>query len=335
MALLFAVVVLPCSSWAQSPSEEDYVGGIEPCRTCHPQAFESFSTTAMGKLLLKHPRNDREALGCETCHGPGRTHVEAGGRKERGEGFISFRRDDPTPVSQRNAVCLRCHERTVLLFWKGSAHEARDIACTDCHTIMRKVGDRFSLARAQAPEGSPSAKNYVPEGSRVVSDRSQFAPAVTRRAQLARATVIETCGRCHTQQRAQLMRSSHMPLREGKMDCVTCHNPHGTASEKLLKQNSVNDNCYTCHAEKRGPFLWEHAPVTENCLNCHEPHGSNHEMLLKASKPRLCQQCHMVTSHRTSPLTPQVAYVFNRSCTNCHSQIHGTNHPSGDRRFQR
>ena len=33
----------------------------------------------------------------------------------------------------------------------------------------------------------------------------------------------------------------------------------------MLKEASVNDNCYKCHAEKRGPFLWEHPPVRENC----------------------------------------------------------------------
>jgi predicted CXXCH cytochrome family protein len=44
--------------------------------------------------------------------------------------------------------------------------------------------------------------------------------------------------------------------------------------------------------EKRGPFLWEHAPVRESCLNCHSPHGSNHEKLLTTALPMLCQECH-------------------------------------------
>ncbi len=79
-----------------------------------------------------------------------------------------------------------------------------------------------------------------------------------------------------------MLRSSHMPMREGKIVCTDCHNPHGSYSEKLLRANSVNENCYTCHAEKRGPFLWEHAPVRENCLNCHDPHGSINEYLLKS-----------------------------------------------------
>ena len=65
----------------------------------------------------------------------------------------------------------------------------------------------------------------------------------------------DVCLSCHTQKRAQLQRSSHMPLREGKMTCVSCHNPHGSLYPSLLKQASVNENCYTCHAEKRGPLI--------------------------------------------------------------------------------
>lgn len=271
------------------PTPPGYVG-VETCKVCHSGQFETFTKTLMGKVLLKSPRNELEKRGCEVCHGPGSAHLAEGAR------LLAFGKNPPQAVAEQNAVCLQCHEKTARLHWRGSAHESRDVACTECHKIMEKVSVR---------------------------------------SQLVKVTVIETCGQCHLQRRAQLMRSSHMPLREGKMDCATCHNPHGTASEKLLKANSVNENCYTCHAEKRGPFLWEHAPVTESCSNCHEPHGSNHEKLLKLAKPRLCQSCHVVTRHRTEPLTPTNFRVFNRSCTNCHSMIHGTNHPSGDRKFQR
>jgi DmsE family decaheme c-type cytochrome len=262
--------------------------GAETCKTCHAEPFERFSTTTMGKLFLKHPRNAKEALGCESCHGPGQAHVESGGTTF--EGLITFATKDPTPVKRRNAVCLQCHEKTARLHWQGSPHELRDVACTNCHRVMENVSER---------------------------------------SQLAKPTEIETCGQCHLERRAQLMRSSHMPLREGKMTCSDCHNPHGTATEKLLNANSVNDNCYACHPEKRGPFLWEHPPVMEDCTNCHEPHGSNHEKLLKLSKPRLCQQCHVETRHPTNPQNPMSRFVFNRSCSNCHSNIHGSNHPSG------
>lgn len=268
-----------------------YVGS-ETCKLCHQPAFLTFETTKMGRLFLKHPRDMRERLGCENCHGPGAAHVAAGGGKGKG-GLITFAKNDPTPVEKRNQVCLACHSKGQHLFWTGSAHDSRDVACTSCHRIMERVSERH---------------------------------------QLAKPTEIETCGTCHLERRAQQMRYSHMPLREGKMTCTSCHNPHGTTTPALLKDISANDTCYRCHAEKRGPFLWTHPPVLESCMNCHDPHGSNHERMLKVAKPRLCQQCHVESRHPTNPYgrdTASLKFVLGKSCSNCHVNIHGSNHPSG------
>jgi len=301
LVLVFAQWMAPSLAEAQNagapqPTTEPPPGyaGSEACIECHKDPAATFAKTVHHKLFLKHPRTDKERLGCEACHGPGLAHGEAEGKTL--DGLKTFGKKSPLSVAEQNAICLECHQKTARLYWQGGPHESRDLACTDCHKIME---------------------------------------AVSERRQLAKATVIETCSQCHIQRRAQLMRSSHMPLREGKMDCVSCHNPHGTATEKQLKANSVNEVCYTCHAEKRGPFLWEHPPVTESCSNCHDPHGSNHEKLLKVAKPRLCQQCHVESRHPTRPHDPFTRFVFNRSCTNCHSQIHGSNHPSAAGRFQR
>jgi DmsE family decaheme c-type cytochrome len=267
--------------------------GAEACKGCHEEAYNKFAQTRMGRLFLKQARSPRENLACENCHGPGKAHADAGGGKGKG-GMISFARDDKTPVEVRNQICLDCHAKGNRVFWKGSSHEARDVACTSCHTVME--------------DHSP-------------------------RSQLAKATEIETCQTCHLQQaRARQWRSSHMPLREGKMSCTSCHNPHGTVHQALLRETSLNETCYRCHAEKRGPFLWEHAPVGESCANCHDPHGSNHEKMLKVVKPRLCQQCHVESRHPTNPYgldASGLRYTRGASCTNCHVNIHGSNHPSG------
>jgi len=276
---------------AATPPGDEYVGA-ETCQGCHEEAFNKFSRTRMGRLFLKQARSDKERNACESCHGPGKAHVDAGGGKGKG-GMITFAKNDPTPVEKRNAMCLSCHTKGARLFWQGSAHESRDVACTSCHKIMEDVSPRH---------------------------------------QLAKETVIDTCGSCHLQKRAQTMRTSHMPLREGKMTCTSCHNPHGTVTQALLKEASPNETCFTCHAEKRGPFLWVHAPVNESCANCHDPHGSNHENMLKTAKPRLCQQCHIESRHPTSPYgrdTGSLKFVLGRQCLSCHANIHGSNHPSG------
>lgn len=100
------------------------------------------------------------------------------------------------------------------------------------------------------------------------------------------------CFRCHRERQAQAAYPSHHPLREGKMRCTSCHEPHGTPFTKLLKAVTVNQLCFTCHAEKEGPFVYEHPPVTEACTICHDPHGTTANNLLVQNEPFLCVQCH-------------------------------------------
>lgn len=122
------------------------------------------------------------------------------------------------------------------------------------------------------------------------------------------------------------------------MDCTSCHDPHGTGRDSNLVAHSANELCSTCHNEKRGPHLWEHPPVLEDCSTCHEPHGSIHDKLLTANQPYLCQRCHSDARHpgtlysqreTLTGITPSNR-MFLTGCTNCHSRIHGSNHPSGE-----
>jgi DmsE family decaheme c-type cytochrome len=224
---------------------------------------------------------------CENCHGPGSAHAKAGGGRGVG-GIMSFEADDPRSAEEKNSICLACHERGDRTLWQGSTHQTRGLACVNCHTIMKKVSRKNQLKTAFEPD---------------------------------------TCFQCHKDRKAQMFRSSHMPLREGKIVCSNCHNPHGSSTEALLRGDSINEVCYKCHAEKRGPFLWEHAPVRENCDNCHEPHGSVNEFSLKMSRPRLCFECHGFGHGHTNG--PNSMFTMNRACQNCHTAIHGSNSPAG------
>lgn len=305
LATIAAVTFLHLASGSRCEAVSDAAtyAGNEQCLTCHEEQARVFAETAMGKILMRHPRSEEEKRGCESCHGPGSRHVAAMETGEPVAGtIISFRADAGESVADQNAACLQCHEHGDQAYWRGSAHESRGLACTSCHTLMAKSPERGQLAKTDA-----------------------------RNALGFRRGATEVCLNCHPNPRAQMQRSSHMPLREGKLTCASCHNPHGSTTEALLKGNSVNEGCYRCHAEKRGPFLWEHPPARENCLTCHEAHGSIQAALLRVKPPRLCQQCHMESTHAASAFDARSRFVFNRSCANCHPQVHGSNHPSGVR----
>ena len=149
---------------------------------------------------------------------------------------------------------------------------------------------------------------------------------------LAPRTQAEVCYTCHASKQAKFFQASHHPVREAQMTCSECHNVHGDNGSGLMVAATVRQKCTSCHAEKRGPFLWEHQPAAEDCTICHDPHGSNLPSLLKKRPPQLCQQCHSPAGH------PSVSYdgaripspfLSIKGCQNCHSQTHGSNHPSG------
>lgn len=189
----------------------------------------------------------------------------------------------------QSAVCQQCHEGGSRMAWKAGAHLSADVSCTSCHVVMERR--------------SPKAL-------------------------LARSSVSATCDSCHTDVNADLNKMSHHPVREGSMDCASCHNVHG-ATQGLLLKTTVNDTCVSCHAEKRGPFLWEHGPVREDCATCHTPHGSNQRNLLVQKDPFLCLTCHSYGGHINLPRYNRTSNPYGSGCTNCHITTHGSNHPSG------
>jgi DmsE family decaheme c-type cytochrome len=290
--------------------------GPEVCKGCHEPYFNSIAATPHGKAA--HPMSPAAGAGCATCHGDGTKHVEAGGGK--GVGGIINPAAKGMPAAEKDRVCLACHDTSRhLAFWDSGKHRKNDVSCTNCHSTH---GGKDSLLKITNP---------------------QIAPFITTQ----RVPQQEVCFACHKDIRALVSRPSHHPIVEGKVKCTSCHNPHGALSPAMVNAESIKELCTTCHADKRGPFLFEHAPVEESCLNCHNPHGSRSVKLLNEKVPNLCQDCHDASSHPgtmydadnnfkpPSTGSPNTRFVA-RSCLNCHNEVHGSNAPAGRaRRFVR
>jgi len=305
-------------------SPQDYVGS-ETCQACHAEQFSGFSKTAHAKLAKAGWKAEQQ--GCESCHGPGKAHVEGGGDKSK---IRTFEGESPKQISES---CLRCHSgKEEHNNYKRGEHWRNDVACTDCHSPHRSasLGDKL----AGAPQGKIDApSSLIPVGpfSAHSNDLVPLKMLVKKEPQL--------CMTCHNETKAQFTQPFHHRVLEGAMKCSDCHNPHGGFELKQARLNTGADaSCMKCHADKQGPFVYEHAPLkTEGCTSCHTPHGSSNPKMLKRNNVnQLCLECHSTVAVKPGEIeAPGIPSFHNQAttryqnCTTCHSKIHGSNsHPA-------
>lgn len=221
---------------------------------------------------------------CSACHANAAEHAAAS---------RPGRVDPGQPASQE---CLGCHSRdSDRMHYAFGDHDKAGLNCTDCHG------------------------NHAPkvDSKTIAQHRTQDSSAL--------------CAGCHQDVLAKFSQRSHHPVLEGGVSCIGCHEPH---SSKKLSLADATEQCLGCHQRVRGPHVFEHAPAVEDCANCHDPHGAANRHLLTVAQPMLCLQCHSLPNNRhgltgSNAVTPaalaqQVPGAALRSCTSCHSQVHGS-----------
>ena len=104
----------------------DYAGA-ETCATCHQDEVKGFNNNPHTKLALEH---GGKGVTCESCHGPGKAHVESGGDVTK-----IFRFTKATP-KQVDAKCLACHAGEHPNF-ERTAHGEALVSCTSCHSVHK------------------------------------------------------------------------------------------------------------------------------------------------------------------------------------------------------
>ena len=172
--------------------------------------------------------------------------------------------------------------------WTSSRHARGGVLCSDCHDPHNR--ELFHIRAVDELEAA-----MLPDAG----------------------DVTRLCGSCHGEIVAQFNLPSHHPMGEGMLDCTDCHDAHGATRASL---GAATRMCTTCHQEIAGPWIYEHAPVSEDCGYCHSPHGASADFLLEIPQPASCISCH------TIPISGAVhdPWAYTTRCTDCHNAVHGS-----------
>lgn len=270
----------------------------------------------------------------------------------------------PPPPAEKSAVaaCADCHDQAKdfagnpharIPFRAGAARVTGDAVCASCHgdtsahvessgekPVERRLhgrdGSEFCLTCHDATTDRMSRRNGVHANSATVNCLSchtiHGTPGTPARDHLLVKDSVALCESCHPGKAAGFRDKPFAHRLKAGMDCASCHDPHGRANDNALRRTRADElPCLSCHAEKRGPFVFEHVSgVAGDCTSCHEPHGSsNPKMLKRAQVSQLCLECHSPITGTTLGSQPpsfhNVRLPRFQNCTVCHTAIHGSN----------
>jgi len=249
--------------------------------------------------------NER-GITCESCHGPGSEHLDGFGDPER------------IWVSTNANVCSQCHVR-------GTSLDGNHLFPVGMFPGDR-IQDHFNLAEDSFwPDGTSKldAQQWVDWNHSAHADPT---PSFARKA---------SCANCHTPEGAmELFQDSELEQVPGRVTwnvaCVSCHGPHGTGNEQILRVEK-EDLCVACHTyEDAVPGDTPHHPMQEMLMG---NGGADQIGDLLMGGAITCTDCHMpftsqsgvafdIASHTFDPIEPQLSieYGMPNSCTgSCHN----------------
>ncbi len=279
--------------------DADYVGTDNCLKACHfhDKRRRDFDLSTMGAQLSRE--SGMPIVNCESCHGPGSLAIEG----------LTPERVARDAKAGKQTAC----NYTTLVDMKKLPAQAKSLICLKCHT----ANATFNLHNWNA-----SGHNLADVSC---SDCHNIHAGHNLKVKPREMTSL--CYTCHENVKAEFSLPRHHPVPEKKVFCTDCHDAHGGLLTKHLRKDTVKETCTQCHAEKEGPFLYEHADLNEDCRTCHVPHGSVNRNLLVQREPFLCLQCH--PTHRlTGSTTAEAKRAVYTRCSDCHSQIHGSDLPS-------
>jgi DmsE family decaheme c-type cytochrome len=265
---------------------------MQDCAACHEDAVKAFSKNAhdvlekSSKYKLENP--------CESCHGPGKAHIDGGGDKTK---IINFKGKANKTYNQQ---CLACHKGDHEVTGFGSStHAKQGLDCADCHNVHKAApGTRLLKERAsnlcmschtqQKTDFAKPFHHRVKEGAIECVDCHQPHSGLDKRLLRSNLAGQEICFKCHSEKQGPYL-FEHPAIR--LRGCQGCHEPHGSNNPKMLVRNTMTGLCLECHS--RAPYATSvilgsqppsfhnlNSPTYRNCLTCHVMiHGSNSSKL--------------------------------------------------------
>lgn len=253
--------------------------GSETCAICHADVVKKFGMGPHSKLTLIH--GGKEA--CESCHGPGKAHVDSGGD------ITKIFRYGNASAKEVNANCLECHTGVHPNF-ERSPHGEAGLSCTNCHSVHHYQSEA-GLLKVQQPKLCYTCHTEVkplftlpfhhPVDEGLVKCSDCHDPHGTFQDKQLRATADQNaiCTKCHTEMAGPFVEEHPVVKTEG---CTACHSPHGSPNPRLLNVSNVNTLCLQCHSASLifnpagTPSFHNQATQYQACTVCHtQIHGSN------------------------------------------------------------
>lgn len=260
-----------------SAAPSDFVGS-SACVTCHKEVVGKYSSNP-------HFGNEHngKSIPCESCHGPGRQHVESGG-----DGAKIFAFTD-SESKKEDDLCLSCHSTSVHAI-KDDTHAQAGIGCVGCHSMHTFKSEKAMLKLPETklceschedvtPTFELSSHHKVNEGVLACNDCHNPHAMVDTQSPVGVADQNQVCMNCHIDA-AGPFAYEHPPIRtEG---CISCHAPHGSKNPILLTKSNVNELCTQCHtatpnySEPGTKPFHDEKTQSQPCTACHSHvHGSN------------------------------------------------------------
>jgi DmsE family decaheme c-type cytochrome len=264
---------------ARQAAPGDFVGA-DTCATCHEDVAKGFAGNPHSKLAEEHGKT---GVSCESCHGPGRAHVESGGDKSK-----IFRFSDAS-VKEVDEKCLGCHQGGHANFGR-SAHGEGNVSCVGCHSVHAGAGVENLLKAAQPalcyqchsdikPQFAMPFHHKVEEGLMTCSDCHDPHGTFERKGLKSAAQQDAVCTKCHSETAGPFVYEHDVVKTEG---CTACHFPHGSPNPRLLTRANVNTLCLQCHSPSPNfttapiPTFHNQSAQYQACTICHTNiHGSN------------------------------------------------------------